>query len=284
MAKTKQPRWWRWLRALALGAVLYVACGLWFHDTAVRLLFFNLPPSYSVADDYVWLTAEDGVRIAGRYLPNPAARFTVLYFHGNGSELGRDKAVLEELRVHGFAVFAIDYHGYGCSGGRATEKALYADAQAALRYLRDTLHVAPERVIVYGFSLGGGPAVELASRERVAGLVLQSAFTSAFAVETDIGAALFAPFDLFRNRAKLARVSCPVLILHGRFDRVVPYAHGERLYAAAREPKRAVWSEVAGHNDLVKWLGAQYWDALAEFARSLGRESAGATAAGRAAG
>jgi fermentation-respiration switch protein FrsA (DUF1100 family) len=112
--------------------------------------------------------------------------------------------------------------------------------------------------------------VELAARERVGGLVLQSAFTSAFAVETDIGAVLFAPFDMFCNRAKIARVSCPVLFFHGKSDRLVAFRHGERLYAAAREPKHAEWIEAADHNDLLRWAGERYWEALADFSRGLG--------------
>jgi fermentation-respiration switch protein FrsA (DUF1100 family) len=89
------------------------------------------------------------------------------------------------------------------------------------------------------------------------------------AVETDLGAALLAPFDLFRNRAKIARIGCPLLIFHGKFDRVVPFEHAERLYAGAREPKRAVWVEAAGHNDLRRWMGERYWEALADFSRGL---------------
>jgi fermentation-respiration switch protein FrsA (DUF1100 family) len=88
-------------------------------------------------------------------------------------------------------------------------------------------------------------------------------------VETDWGAALFAPFDLFRNRAKIARIGCPLLLFHGKFDRVVPFAHATQLYAGAREPKRAVWVDGAGHNNLRQWMGERYWEALADFSGSL---------------
>ena len=264
-----KAHWFRWLRALAIAGIAYVALGFWAQETARSMLFIDMSPSYWIAGDFVELPTEDGVRIAALYLPNPAARFTVLFLHGNASELGRDRPFLEEVRAHGFAVLAIDYHGYGCSGGRPSEGALYADARAALKYLGDVRHVPPEQVIVYGYSLGGGPAVELAAQQRVAGLVLQSAFTSAFAVETDWGAALFAPFDLFRNRAKIARIGCPLLIFHGTYDKVVPFEHGERLYAGAREPKRVVAVEAAGHNDIRQRMGERYWEALGDFSRGL---------------
>ena len=265
-----KARWFRWLRALVIAGMAYVGVGFWANETARNMLFLDMAPSYWIAGDFVRLPTEDGAQIAALVLPNPTARFTVLYLHGNASELGRDRPYLEELRAHGFAVLAIDYHGYGCSSGSPSERALYADARAALKYLGDVRHVPPEHVIVYGYSLGGGPAVELAAHQRVAGLVLQSAFTSAFAVETDWGAALFAPFDLFRNRAKIARIGCPLLIFHGTYDKVVRFEQGERLYAGAREPKRAAWVTGAGHNNLRPWMGERYWEALADFSRSLG--------------
>jgi fermentation-respiration switch protein FrsA (DUF1100 family) len=254
---------------LVIAGMAYVTVGFLGQATARSMLFFSMAPSYWIAGDFVRLPTEDGAQIAALYLPNPAARFTMLYLHGNASELGRDRPFLEEVRAHGFAVLAIDYHGYGCSGGSPSERALYADARAALKYLDDVRHVPPEHVIVYGFSLGGGPAVDLAAHERVAGLILQSTFASAFAVETVLGAALFAPFDLFRNRAKIARIGCPLLLFHGTYDRVVPFANAERLYAGAREPKRAVWVEGAGHNNLRQSLGERYWEALGDFSRGL---------------
>lgn len=264
----KRPGW-RYARYTLASVAVYVAAGFFARSIAQRMLFFDIPPSYVRGGEFVTLTAEDGVRIVARDLPRPGASYTILYLHGNGSELGRDRAIHESFARHGYSVLAIDYRGYGLSAGGPSEAGLYADARAALAYLRDVRHVPASRVIVYGFSLGGGPATDLAAQAPVAGLVLQSTFTSAFAVETSWGAALLAPFDYFRNRAKLARVSCPLLLFHGKDDGVIPFAHGPALAAAAPTPVRTEWVDGANHSDLPDLLGERYWAVLGEWVATL---------------
>mgnify|MGYP001445105483 CR=1 FL=1 len=265
----KRPCWRYVCYALAAVAV-YVAVGLIARSIAQRMLFFDIPPSYVLGGELVTLTTEDGVRIVARDLPRPGASYTILYLHGNGSELGRDRAIHEGFARHGYSVLAIDYRGYGGSAGGTTEAGLYADARAALAYLREVRHVPADRVIVYGFSLGGGPATDLAAQAPVAGLVLQSTFTSAFAVESSLAATLLAPFDYFCNRAKLRRVACPVLLFHGTSDGVIPFAHGPALATAARTPVRTQWVDGAGHSDVPDLLGARYWTVLQEWVEGLG--------------
>jgi fermentation-respiration switch protein FrsA (DUF1100 family) len=119
---------------------------------------------------------------------------------------------------------------------------------------------------VHGRSLGGGPAAELASREPVAGLVLESTFTSVLGVSR-WGRAF--PFDWFRTLRRLNRVRAPVLVIHGTADEVIPLANGRALFHAARGPKQSLWVDGAGHNDLVERAGARYWAALRRFADSL---------------
>lgn len=248
-----------------LVAGLYLAAGCILRTVANHMAFHRIPATYVSGGEFRFLTTEDGAKIAACFLPQPQARFTILYLHGNGSELGRDRPFLEQLHAHGFAVLAIDYRGYGLSDGDISERAVHADVRAAWKFLREEQRVPAERIIVYGYSLGGGSAVELAASQPVAGLILQATFTSVFAVQSRPAAAVFAPFDIFRNRARIADVPCPVLLLHGRADRVVPFSHGESLLAAAREPKRAVWLDAAGHGDLIRRMGRDYWTILGEF-------------------
>lgn len=260
----------RWfLRCLLVAVLAYVAAGVLARTAAHRLLFYKMPPAYPIGGEYVMLTAEDGVRLAALDLPHPDARYTILYFHGNGSELGMDRAIHEGFLRRGDSVLAVDYRGYGRSEGVPSERGLYADARAALAYLREVRHVSPAQVIVYGFSLGGGPATQLASESAVAGLVLQSTFQSAFAVESPLAAALGAPFDCFRNRAKLGRVACPVLIFHGTDDGVIGFSHGLALAEAARGPVRFERVSGAGHNDLPATMGDRYWTVLADWTAAL---------------
>lgn len=245
---------------LALMARVLASKALYHPDIASR----EAPPGVvRVADGA-------GGTVAVWHLPNPEARFTLWFFHGNAEALGDLGPTLEMLRAAGFAVFAFDYPGYGVSTGEPDEAALYAGARVARRYLRETLQVPAERTILYGRSLGGGPAVQMATEERVAGLVLQSAFVSVYRVLTRWS---LLPGDLFNNEAKLARVTAPVLVMHGRADEVVPFRHGEQLLAAAAGPKQALFVDGAHHNDFAAAAGRRYEEALREFSVLCAREA-----------
>jgi fermentation-respiration switch protein FrsA (DUF1100 family) len=204
----------------------------------------------------------DGRNIAVLHLPNPAARFTVWFFHGNAEALGDLEPWLREVHAAGFAVVAWDYPGYGLSEGRPSEAGVYAAARAVRDYLRNELRVPAAQTLLYGRSLGSGPAVQMAIEERVGGLVVQSGFMSAFRVLTRWP---LLPFDQFGNLAKLPRVTCPVLVMHGEQDEVIAVAHGEALFAAAPGPKQHLWVAGAHHNDFTEVAGDKLWAALREF-------------------
>lgn len=227
-----------------------------------RMMFLPPPPQYTDADGIIKLRTAGGERIAALYVPNPKADYTILYGHGNAEDLGVIRPLLPALRELGVAVLAYDYRGYGTSEGRPSARAAYEDIDAAYGYLTRDLALPPQRIILYGRSVGSGPAVDLAARQPVAGLILESAFVTAFRVMTRVP---LLPFDTFRNIDKIARVGCPVLVMHGLADDIVPAWHGRRLFAAAGEPKRALWVPGAGHNDF-QWVAGPRWaQALREF-------------------
>lgn len=182
------------------------------------------------------ISAGTGGELAVLYLPNAGARFTLWYLHGNAENFGDLEPQLRAFRRAGYAVFAFDYPGYGHSSGRPSEAAIFAAAQRAGNYLRTELKVPAAQTLLYGFSLGGGPAVQLATEEKFGGLVLQSTFLSAYRVMTRWH---LLPFDQFENLRKLPGVSCPVLVLHGDADPVVSFPPGLALLAAAPEPTSA---------------------------------------------
>ena len=256
------------LLVLATAAALYALLLLVAWRFGDRLIFPAPGPSYrrDSLDGLVTLRAADGVELAALHLPNPRARFTVLYSHGNGEDLGNMLPVLEAIQRLGFAVFAYDYRGYGTSGGRADVAGVTLDAEAALDHVTRVLGVPAERLILWGRSVGGGPTVHLAAQHPPAGMVLEATFTSAFCVVTS---RRILPFDRFENRRLLRGMSVPTLFIHGRKDRIVPFVHGERNFECAAEPKTAVWVDGAGHNDL--WLVApdRIGRALVAFADSL---------------
>jgi alpha-beta hydrolase superfamily lysophospholipase len=142
----------------------------------------------------------NGVKISTVHFPNPQAKYTILYSHGNAENLDGILLLLKEIRDSGFAVFAYDYQGYGTSQGKPSEYNTYRDIDAAYNYLTQQLGVPAKQIILYGRSVGGGPAIDLASRQKVGGLVVENSFVSAFRVLTRIP---ILPFDKFVNIDKI---------------------------------------------------------------------------------
>lgn len=235
-----------------------------------RLIFQPQAASYSDTPEIIKLSSAADVQISALYLSNPKATYTLLFSHGNAEDLGDIRWLLEKLRQEGFSVFAYDYRGYGTSQGTPSEQNTYRDIDAAYHYLTQKLGISANRIIVYGRSVGSGPSVDLASRLPVAGLVLESAFVTAFRVLTQVP---LLPFDKFANIDKIKHVRCPVLIIHGRADTVIGFWHGEKLFAAANEPKRYFWVEGAGHNDVSLVAGERYFQVLREFVELVSQHS-----------
>ncbi|MEN8374020.1 MAG: alpha/beta hydrolase [Gemmatimonadota bacterium] len=246
----------------AYGVALVVA--FFFSD---RMILPAPSSTYERRDpDMVTLRAIDGSALVGLHLPLEGARYAILYSHGNFEDIGLIRPRMEMLRELGFEVFGYDYRGYGLSEGTASVRAASEDARVAYTYLRDELGVPPTRVVLYGRSVGGGPTLQLAAAEPVAGVILEGAFTTAFRVVTQVPVL---PFDRFPNETLIDRVDAPVLIVHGRRDRVVPFRHGPALFQAAREPKRHSWFDRAGHNDIPETAWEQYAAAVRAFAVDL---------------
>lgn len=257
----------RFFRSMLLIPLLIYLCLVVFAVYFADGIIFQPPPcGYQDAQEILKLTTKTGKRISAIYLANERATYTVLYSHGNAEDLGGMRPVLEEIRSWGFNVLAYDYQGYGTSEGKPSEHHAYEDIDAAYDYLTANLQIAPERIISYGHSVGGGVAVDLASRKPVGALIIESAFISAFRVMTRIPVL---PFDKFRNLAKIAGVNCPVLIAHGKQDAVVSSWHSERLFEVANQPKRLLLLERAGHNDVMLFAGKRYVEALRELGLSI---------------
>ncbi len=254
------------LIALVL-AVLYALLCLWARWISVSMLFPAPLPTYGeTLPGLVILPGGEGQRFAAVYRPNPQAKHLLIYFHGNGEDLGSAMEQIDGRVRHGFAVLAVDYPGYGLTGGKPSEAGLYAAADAAYRYATATLGWRKERIIVNGFSLGGAGALWLASREQVGGLILQSAFMSAYRVMTGAPVVLG---DRMPNLGRMHEVRCPVLVIHGFDDGVIAWEHGRRLFEAAPEPKRSFWVPAGNHNNLPEVAGERYWREMVDFAGGL---------------
>ncbi len=253
-------------RMLYIPIVFYLGLAIYAFFFSDGAIFQPHPSSYKDTAEILKLTSTNGNKISALYLPNAHAKFTLLVSHGNAEDLDDDRDWLEKLRRAGFSVFAYDYQGYGTSEGKPSEQALYDDANAAYDYLATKLQTAPDHIIIFGRSVGSGPAVHIAARRPAAGVVLQSGFVSAFRVLTHVP---ILPFDKFPNHKDIRRVHCPVLIMHGTADGVIDLWHGQKLFDLANEPKQSFWVKGAGHNDLDLVAGAAYGDALRKFAAML---------------
>jgi fermentation-respiration switch protein FrsA (DUF1100 family) len=252
------------MKSLLVTAVLvYAAFAAFAWFMSDRMMFLPPSPSYRAGQLPIVMVPTDGGSIATLYLPNPRATITVLFAHGNAEDLGHAEPWLEELRRAGFSVLAFDYRGYGMStGGPPSAPGATNDMEAVYHHAVNTLKIPPSRLVLYGRSVGSGPATDLAARVPVGGLVLESAFVSAFRVLTRVS---LLPFDRFHNLRHIRRVRAPVLVIHGTDDEVIPFSHGRRLYEAAGEPKQSLWVDGAHHNDVPIIGGARYWLALAAF-------------------
>lgn len=216
----------------------------------------------------VEFVSEDGTELDGRYFRGVNPKQVILFCHGNGGNLGfRAQRMAEIQKRHGVAVFIFDYRGYGRSKGKPTISGVLADGRAALRKAAELTQVKPEEVIVMGRSLGGAVAVQLATEFQSSGLVIESSFTSFKDVaKRHVGWLSFAaPNDLMSEKT-IGGYRGKVLISHGKKDGVVPFEHGQRLYAAANQPKQFFEIEGGGHNDS---MPAQYHQILDQFIKSL---------------
>ncbi len=204
----------------------------------------------------VSFAASDGVELNGWFFPGNTnsgrARLAVLVCHGNAGNISHRLGLCEALLATGVSVFVFDYRGYGRSRGHPSEEGTYRDAQAAHHWLQGK-GFSGDRVIAFGESLGGGVASELALRERLGGLVLQSTFTSI----PDVGSELFPWLPVrwlvtlkYNTLAKLPRLKLPLLVMHSRADGLIGFHHGERNFAAANPPK-LFWELKGDHNDLL---------------------------------
>jgi fermentation-respiration switch protein FrsA (DUF1100 family) len=235
---------------------------------------FPAQPNQEFDVEDVWLTTDDGVRINAYYRSNPASRQALLWFHGNAENIGYDLPHLKVLASMGVNILAVDYRGYGRSDGSPNEAGVYHDADAAYDYLRNQRHFRAEDIIIYGVSLGGAVAINLASRRPCGGVIVQSSFTSAGVMARRMfGIPLFeyVPKSRFDSLRKIRDVHAPILIAHGTRDEVVPYEMGRQLFQAANEPKRFYTVDGAGHNDMLEAGGEPYLACLANFVAELAR-------------
>lgn len=220
----------------------------------------------------VWFDAQDGTSLFGWYVRASDSPAVLLWCHGNAGNILHRLENLVLLHRIGLSVFLFDYRGYGRSGGTPSEEGLYLDALAAYDCLITTKRVPPERIILFGRSLGAAVAGTLASRRPAAGLILESAFPSIEALARlhywGLPAHWFVQAK-YNLADRLREIHRPVLVIHGDRDSIVPLQMGRMVFAAAHPPKDLYIVTGADHNDLVFVGGTPYFERLKRFVKSV---------------
>jgi len=262
-------------RAVALvAAVVILGSVIGLRDRLIGGMLFFPEPGVALAPerlgiqaDEVFLVTEDDVRIHAFWLESPGADRALLFLHGNAGNASHRLPNADALRRLGLHVLLLDYRGYGRSEGRPTEAGVYADARAALAHLTGERGIPGERIVVFGRSLGGAVAVDLARDRPLAGLILESTFSSLADAGAHHYSRALAPIagDAFDSAAKIPRTRAPILFFHGDRDRIVPMPLGWALFEAAPEPKEFEVLAGAGHNDTLEVGGRAYFARIAAF-------------------
>ena len=260
---------------LCILAAAYVGLALALYFFQSHLVFYPetgremiaTPAQVGLAYEDIHLKTSDDISLHGWYVPAAQPRGTVLFLHGNAGNISHRLDSVQMFHRLGFSTLIFDYRGYGSSGGTPTEQGTYRDAEAAWRHLAEQRHTPSCRIVLYGESMGGAVAAQLAVHQKPAALVIASSFTSV----PDLAQHIY-PYLPIRLLARIHYDTCeylrtitvPVLIAHSPEDEIVPFEHGHALFAAANPPKQFL--ELAGgHNDGFIFMRESWIKALDEF-------------------
>ena len=272
--RSLRSRWkyvtYRLARLLLIGYITVAIYAYGFSDRAILPAF---PSTYETLPGLLQIPTPNGQTIAALHRSNSTAKYTLLMSHGNGEDLGDLQSQMDDFKAMGLSVFAYDYRGYGKSQGSASVANVYEDSETAYQYLTQTLKIAPDNILLYGRSVGGGPSTALAARhtsvsgKSIAGIILESTFISTFRVTIPIQ---ILPYEKFPNQQNIRQTRhLSTLIIHGTNDRIIPYWHGEMLYSTAQEPKHLLTVEGADHNDVSSVAGEHYSRSIVQWLKTL---------------
>ncbi len=227
------------------------------------LMFHPVKGRYNATTRGYFDIGTNGVKVAAIVYGPEHGKKAIIRCHGNAEDALSTLDMLELLAEAGYTVASVDYPGYGLSDGSPDEEGCYRNVHRLYDWLIEKRGFKPEEIIVDGFSIGTGPATELAATRPCGGLILEAPFLSAPRVVTRVR---ILPIDPFPNLKRIGDVKCRVLMIHGTSDRVIPYSQGQALFKLANEPKRFVTVEDGDHNTLVDDMGLEnYYELIKGF-------------------
>jgi len=215
----------------------------------------------------IYIVTEDKVRLQCFLVSNSSSKNIVIYFHGNAGNIYDRIPELIDLAKTGLNVLGVGYRGYGKSTGKPSEKGIYEDGAASLRYAMETLGYSPDKIFICGRSLGTVVALNISLKKKLAGIILVTPMTSGKEMARSHGFGPLAMFagDAFNNLKKLPEIISPVLIIHGDKDEVVPWAMGKYIFESLAVSKKMVTIKGGFHNDLEFTNPELYWNSVKEF-------------------
>ena len=269
MSKAKRMLWIIFFTVMGI----YLFFALFMYVSQEKFLYFPskeidaTPDEINLPYEEVFFHAADGTKLWGWFIEKENSIGTILYCHGNGGNITHRLDSINIFHRLQLQTFIFDYRGYGKSEGSPSEKGTYLDVEAAWKYLTEEKKISPDRIFVFGRSMGGPIAAYIAFQKKPKALVLESTFTSV----PDLAKELY-PFMPVRLLARieyptqkyLTQIQCPVLISHSKDDEVVPYSHGKKLFDLAKEPKNFM-EMIGGHNDGFLFMGKAYWKKWKDF-------------------
>ncbi len=259
---------WSWKRPFYSLISIYILLLIIVCFFANKLIFHPPSQSYNQAlKNLILLKNEDEKQVAALYFKGSPNMPTLLWSHGNAEDLQSLYPLLERInQMQGYNILAYDYPGYGLSEGKPAENGCYQNIKASWKYLTETLNIPQEKIIILGQSVGSGASTWLAAQDGVnpAALVLISPFKSINRVP--FGVNLF-PKDRFSNISRIKTVTCPLLVMHGKNDKVIKHSHGIALYEKHQAEKDMISLEKTGHNDV--WNNEKSYESLFDYITSL---------------
>lgn len=254
----------------------YIAISFFLFFSQHRLLYYPdypgrtitlTPENINLSYEPVSFETTDSVTLFGWFIPRQNARGTVVVFHGNAGNISHRLEIIQLFHRLGLNTFIFDYRGYGQSEGRPSEHGQYLDAEAAWLYLFHSRHIPSEEMVLFGRSLGGPIAAWLAQKHNPGALIIESSFTSI----PELAAELYPHFPVkllcryrYNTAEYIARINCPILIIHDVNDELIPFRHGQKLFEIAHEPKEFL-KTIGTHNELDRVSKEKYERSIKSF-------------------
>jgi fermentation-respiration switch protein FrsA (DUF1100 family) len=245
------------ISGLTTVATFLIVLNIFFYFSQPGMIFFpfknidSTPRDWGLSYEPIRLKLKDDTTISAWYIPHPQASNTVLFFHGNGGNMSHRASSISVFQQLKLNVLIIDYPGYGESDGSPTEQGIYQSADAAWQYLVSDKKLNSKNIIIFGRSLGGAVAVDLASRVSPGAVILESTFSSV----RDMAASIFPLISnfiylrySFDSMNKIKNVSSPLLFIHSPDDEIIPFDLGKKLFTHAN-PNKQLLQISGGHND-----------------------------------